>query len=96
MDGGCPVVSEASPCPDVPLAAKITVLSEDNTEVATTESDAAGRFQISLPPGEYVLRPTNLESSLLPRAMEVKVTVVSGAFQDVTLQFDSGVRGGAS
>src|SRR5215472_16330800 len=54
----CPVMRVASPCPDKPLRARLTVMRADSTVALTAAtSDAAGYFRIPLPPGRYTLRP---------------------------------------
>jgi len=94
VDGGCPTTSSASPCPDVPLAAKITVTrSSDRRVVATTQSGQDGRYRISLAPGGYALRAENLTGNALPRGATAGVQVDQGQYENVVLKFDSGVRG---
>ena len=89
----CPVMQVASPCPDKPLRARLTVTRVNSTVTLTTAtSDTEGYFRIPLPPGRYTLRPGNLIGAVLPIAQQVTVTVVSGRFTIVTISFDSGIR----
>jgi hypothetical protein len=60
--------------------------------VASTETDAEGRFRIALPAGRYVVRPTALNGGRLPRADPVIVQVEPGRYATVTIRFDSGIR----
>jgi hypothetical protein len=93
VDAGCPNVRDASPCPDKPLAAIITVLAGDGkTTVTTARTSDDGRFRIPLPPGTYVVRPANTTNSVVPVAPEAHVTVADSRFTDLTIHFDSGVR----
>ncbi|MFB7445821.1 hypothetical protein ACFC01_47495 [Streptomyces mirabilis] len=93
VDGGCPVVREQSPCPDRPLSARLTFTGGDpERTVAETTSDALGHFRVSLPPGTYIIRPTNLTGAVTPIAQPVSVTVTSGRFTTVVVPFDSGIR----
>ncbi|MBI4769818.1 MAG: carboxypeptidase regulatory-like domain-containing protein [Chloroflexi bacterium] len=86
----CPVVQIGSPCPDQPFQATVNVLSTAGAQVLQFQSDARGRFRVALPPGSYVLRP---ESPGGPtRAPEQTVTVQPGAFAQVTITYDSGIR----
>ncbi|MCF3132121.1 carboxypeptidase-like regulatory domain-containing protein [Streptomyces olivochromogenes] len=93
VDGGCPMVREDSPCPDRPLRARLTITggSPERT-VAETTSDADGHFRISLPPGTYTIRPTNLTGAMTPIAQPVSVTVKGGRFTMIVISFDSGIR----
>ncbi len=89
----CPVTQAASPCPDKPLQARLTVTPVNSTVTLTTAtSDTQGYFRIALPPGRYTLRPGNLVGAILPIAQPVTVTVVPGRFTIVTIPFDSGIR----
>ncbi len=93
VDAGCPMARNASPCPDKPLAAKLTVTRAGSARtVATATSDSRGYFRIPLPPGEYVLRPDNLTGAVVPIAQPLTVTVVAGRFTTITISFDSGIR----
>ena len=80
--------------PEVPLQARVVVLRANTTEeVAMVETGADGRFSIPLPPGSYELYGENLAGAPVPTAMPVAVTVMAGEFSEVTVRFDSGVRG---
>ena len=91
VDGGCPVYSDASPCPTKPIPAHITASTAGGV-VGRGTSDADGRFRISLPPGSYVLQAVNLSGGLFPRSAPVNVTVRSGGYTAVTVSFDSGIQ----
>jgi len=96
VDQGCTVIRGSTPCPTEPLRARVVAIHAGSTATAgSTESDVDGRFRISLPPGQYVLHPQNLSGAPVPTAMPVPVEVRSGSYVEVTVQFDSGVRGPA-
>ena len=97
VDGGCPNISPDNPCPDVPLAAKITVTQDsDQTVVSTLQSGADGRYRIQLAPGSYTLHADNLTGNLLPRGTTARVRIEQGRVETVVLMFDSGIRGSQS
>lgn len=88
----CPVVTMESPCPDLPLAdAEVQVLQGGDV-VATVRSDGDGRFTVALDPGDYVLQAIVEEGGPGMSAKPVDVTVTSGAFVDVIVPMDSGIR----
>jgi hypothetical protein len=82
----CPV----EPCPSspsVPVGASFVVRRGD-VVVTRVRADSQGRFTVNLEPGEYVLATVDQVPSLKP----VAVTVQPGAFTEVVLDFDSGMR----
>jgi hypothetical protein len=94
VDRGCAALRGSTPCPTEPLRARVEAVRAGSTATAGwTESDADGRFRLALAPGQYVLHPQNLSGAPVPTAMPVAVEVRSGSYVEVTLQFDSGVRG---
>lgn len=94
VDEGCPVLEGTSPCPEVPLPARVVVVDAVTAgEVTAVRTDADGRFRIPLPPGSYQLRGENLTGAALPTALPVPVTVRAGEFTEAIVRFDSGVRG---
>jgi hypothetical protein len=94
VDVGCPVLENASPCPRVPLRARVLVFRVGaGDRVAVVETGDDGRFEIALAPGRYELRGESPTGQPVPVAMPTAVTVPTGAFADVPIRFDSGVRG---
>ncbi len=86
----CPVQQPgASPCL-TPYAATIVVTDSDDRPVARTTAGPDGRFQVSLPPGEYVVLPQ--PGNPFPQAQPLDVTVVPGQFADVQINYDTGIR----
>jgi hypothetical protein len=86
----CPVVQVGQECPDQPYQAVLTVLSPDGREIVQVETDEAGIFKIPLAPGEYVLRPES--PNVLPFAPEQTFVVEPGAFTQLIVHYDSGIR----
>lgn len=58
------------------------------TVAAAVTSDAAGRFEVSLPPGTYTVRSKGGPPTVKPTT----VAVAAGGYTDVELHADTGVR----
>jgi hypothetical protein len=86
----CPVVQAGTPCPDQPYQATLIIEDARRQPVAEVTTDAVGRFQVSLPPGDYVIVPQSPDGFIM--AAEQPVTVLANAFTPVTLTYDSGIR----
>jgi hypothetical protein len=93
----CPVGNPESPGADdpvpclTPYAAPLVVTDSEGAVVARTNSGADGRFQVNLPPGEYVVTPATGQNTY-PIAQPVSVTVGPGAYVDVEINYDTGIR----
>jgi hypothetical protein len=88
----CPVVEAGSPCPDAPFDGEIRVSTPDGEEVATARTDDDGSFEVALDPGTYVVGIVTPNPGGLPFAEPVTVEVEPGAFTDVDVAIDSGIR----
>jgi hypothetical protein len=88
----CPVEIEGSPCPDEPVAGVEVRAVRDGDPVAEATSDAQGRFELLLDPGTYTLEAVIGPDGPGMFAKPVDVTVTSGAFVDVVVPVDSGIR----
>lgn len=88
----CPVIQVDTECPDRPFQTAVEVQQADGRVVAKAESDEAGRFQIPLPPGSYVLVPAVPNPGAPPYASPLPFTVVQGDWTTLTVQYDSGIR----
>jgi len=88
----CPVERINSPCPPRPLAATVVVRDAAGHEVARTHSGADGHFNVDVPPGTYTVVGLNVGSSMLPRPIPTTVTVTSGRYATVNVEYDSGIR----
>ena len=86
----CPVVQAGSPCPDRPWQGKVQAFTSDGTLAGDAETDQRGAFTLPLEPGTFVITPWTPDGP--PTAKSRNVTVVAGAFVQVALQVDSGIR----
>jgi hypothetical protein len=85
----CPVVTAESPCPDAPWIGTIRV-SRGGEVVAEVETADDGRFSIALEPETYEVTAV-LDGG--PQFAEPRqVSVGAGAYSQVTLTIDTGIR----
>jgi hypothetical protein len=85
-----PVTHEGEPN-ERPYEATVVVrTANDSREVIRFRSGADGRFRVRLNPGDYVLEP--LGGNPFPTAPSQTVTVEKGAFSQVLIQYDTGIR----
>jgi hypothetical protein len=88
----CPVEQVGQPPCVTPYAASLVVTSaEDGSVVARVSSGADGTFTVDLPPGDYVIVPEP-GGDPLPMGTPVDVTVEAGAYTEVDVAYDSGIR----
>jgi hypothetical protein len=90
----CPVqkIPPDPACADKPYKTAIQVIaigSPSGAPYATTQSNAQGYYEITLPPGQYALQP--MGGSVMPRCETVEITVVN-LDQTVNLSCDTGIR----
>lgn len=88
----CPVVQAGSPCPDAPFDGEIQVTTTGGEEVATAPTEADGSFEVALDPGSYVVGIVTQNPGGPPFAEPVTVEVEPGAFTDLDIAIDSGIR----
>jgi Carboxypeptidase regulatory-like domain len=88
----CPVETLESPCPDRPLADVEVRVLRGGDVVATVRSDDEGRFAVALDPGRYEVQAVVEEAGPGMSAKTVDVPVMNGAFTDVDVPVDSGIR----
>jgi hypothetical protein len=86
----CPVESLDSPCPDRPFPGRVRATGIDGA-IAEVSTDDQGRFRLALAPGTYVLIVVAATGSP-PTAVPQTVQVKAGAFTQVTLEVDTGIR----
>jgi hypothetical protein len=91
----CPVESSPGahdPVPCLtPYSANLVVTNYESAVVARVTSASDGKFQVELPPGEYVVTPAT-GADTYPIAQPVSVTVQPGAYVDVEINYDTGIR----
>jgi hypothetical protein len=87
----CPVESAQSPCPDAPLPKTEVQVKRSGNVVATATSDETGVFQVTLPPGTYSVEAVP-DMGGIGYARPVDVTVTEGAFAQVSVVVDTGIR----
>ncbi len=89
----CPVQRLDDPnCDDLAYPAVIHVNTTNGIWVTKFQADAQGKFKIELEPGKYNIDPQTPKQDFLPRGSSQDVTVVSGVFTTVNVQYDSGIR----
>ena len=85
---GCPGPQRAeSPCPDKPVAGAPVELAANGTVVASTATDAAGRFRVTVPAGSYEITARNTG---YPSRVTESITVTGPV--ELALVVDSGLR----
>lgn len=87
----CPVVVAGSPCPDRPWQGTVRISATQGDVVREVETDDRGRFEVALGAGSYVVAAVTDPESVSTGAPQ-KVTVVEGAWAEVTLLVDTGIR----
>ena len=87
----CPVEQMGSPCPEQPVPGTVRAVSVSNEGIiGKTTTDQRGRFRLPLEPGTYIITATPAQGALTP--VPATVVVKAGAFAEVTLEADTGIR----
>jgi len=87
----CPVERPDMLCPDLPYAAKLSILSSpDRRTVASVKADESGDFTVLLPPGTYIIHPES--PGVMPFASELVVQVRPHEFTLQDIVYDTGIR----
>jgi len=89
----CPIQTPDNPeCDDQPYAASIVVVTADGRFVVTRfTAGTDGRFRVPLFPGTYLLDPLPGAGGF-PDSSPQSVVVHTGAFTDLTISYDTGIR----
>jgi hypothetical protein len=87
----CPVVELGSPCPDRPWQGVVRVSTPGGEVVDEASTGQDGRFEIALEPGSYVVVAV-IEPGGLTSASPANVTIETGAWTEVSLSVDTGIR----
>jgi hypothetical protein len=86
----CPVEMAESPCPDLPWEGTVVATETESGETFTASTDADGRFELPLAPGNYEV--TIDAASTPPTAEPQTVTVEEGSFTEIDVFVDTGIR----
>ena len=86
----CPVEVQGSPCPDLPYEGTVIVTDTESGEEFTVQTDAEGRFELSLEPGTY--EASIVAETTPPFAKPQTVTVEPGVFTVIVVSVDTGIR----
>lgn len=91
----CPVMRNPPDpsCADKPYKTMIQVIESGttrNSPFATGQSGADGKYEIMLPPGQYMVQPVG--AGMLPRCESKDVTIVANTITELDLSCDSGIR----
>lgn len=89
----CPVERDPPDpkCADKPYSTTISVYRTGSSEIVeTTQSDASGAFQFSLPPGNYTLQADG--GAVLPRCASVDTVVEPDSYVTTNIPCDTGIR----
>jgi hypothetical protein len=76
--------------PAVPGPATIDVADASGRVVARTTTGPDGRYEVPLPPGDYILRPAI--GALFPRCPSVRVTIVRRSQTRADIACETGIR----
>ncbi|CAN5573149.1 hypothetical protein BH23CHL6_BH23CHL6_05530 [soil metagenome] len=87
--GEAPGAHEPVPCL-TPYAAQVAVLNGEGAVITRTTSGADGRFEVTLPPGEYIVTPEGGDP--YPIAQPVSVSVGVGEYVEIQVNYDTGIR----
>ena len=89
----CPVVGPGTTgCEDKPYQGTVSVKTANGlVEVTQFTADTEGHFRVPLYPGTYLLVPISGTNGF-PHAAEQTVEVNQGAFTEVAISFDTGIR----
>lgn len=81
-----------NPVPCVtPYVATLVILDNEGVKVKTVTSGSDGKFQVDLPPGDYVVTPDSGSDSY-PVAQPQSVSVSAGVYTEIQVNYDTGIR----
>jgi len=88
----CPVerVPRDPNCADKPYQASLRIKNQGGKVVIESKTNEDGSFEFSLPPGQYTIESAT--TSVMPSLSPVSITIAPGAYSQINLQFDSGIR----
>jgi hypothetical protein len=86
----CPVERPHHPCPSAPVSATVQATNSHGKVIASTQTDANGRYQLQLRAGTYTL--VAVTPNVLPRCSPVSVTVRATGTTRAAISCDTGIR----
>ncbi len=86
----CPVVTPEEPCPPRPVDTEISAHDGEGAIVASTRTDAAGDYTLSLEPGDYTLVADTGAAPPFCDSVTVSVPVDRSVRADISC--DTGIR----
>ena len=87
--GQAPGAHEPVPCL-TPYVAQLAVLDAESAVITRITSAADGRFEVTIPPGEYVVTPEGGDP--YPIAQPISVSVGVGEYVEIQINYDTGIR----
>ncbi|MBI2409686.1 hypothetical protein HYV30_01440 [Candidatus Kaiserbacteria bacterium] len=80
-------------CADKPYKTALVITTDDEARVLKTiYTDVNGAFRAELPPGTYAIRSAAAANILPYCSTQGPVTVAAGAFSNVAVSCDTGIR----
>jgi hypothetical protein len=91
LEPACPGPATTPPeCGPEPFSGELEIADQATGEaVATVTTDSAGRAEVAVPPGSYLIQTPN---SGLPSLAPVRIEVSRGAATEAEVAVDSGLR----
>lgn len=86
----CPVERVDHPCPPRPLSTTVQARSIGGGTSGSATTDENGRYEMSLPPGRYVLEAQI--GSMFPSCQPIEVVVTANAATRGDIDCDTGIR----
>ena len=86
----CPVEQVGNPCPPRPVSAEVDVQDVDGHTSASTFTDSAGHYSLSVKPGSYTL--VVVTGNSFPRCPREPALITSGAPLRADVSCDTGIR----
>lgn len=89
----CPVVSDPPDpeCADRPVASAGLLFVGDGGREFEATTDAAGRFEVALPPGDYLVEPQPVEG-LMGTPTSFEIQVMDEPLDIGVIAYDTGIR----
>jgi hypothetical protein len=86
-------VPEATPSAEIYAAWRIVVFSEDGIrEIASSTIDSTGIYEISLPPGSYMVAGRSASGTGFLGEQKQPVEIIKGEITQLDISIDTGIR----